>query len=74
LNIAASASLSVVPYAGSQSAYFPARRNVYAVDRPTEPYRNCIVMVLGDEADGTYGAHGRPVWGGRDPEHVNLYV
>jgi hypothetical protein len=74
LNIAATASLSLVPYAGSQSAFFPARSHVYAVDRPVEPYRDCIVLVLGDEADGMYGAHGRPVLVSRDPEHVNLYV
>ncbi|MEW6666379.1 MAG: hypothetical protein AB1512_14310 [Thermodesulfobacteriota bacterium] len=65
---------SLVPYAGSQSTFFPACRNAYALDHPREPYRDCIVVVLGDEADGTYGSHGRPLLGARDPEYVNLYV
>lgn len=72
MNIAATTSL--IPYTGAPSTFFPTRRDAYAMDRPCDPYRDCIVLVLGDEADGTYGPHGRPVLGSRDPEYVNLYV
>jgi hypothetical protein len=65
---------ALIPYTGYQSTFFSATRNAYAVDRPREPYRDCIVVVLGDEADGTYGSHGRPVLASRNPEYVNLYV
>lgn len=65
---------AVVPYVGTQAAFFPVRRAAYPVDHPYEHRRDSVVIVLGDEADGTYGAHGRPVWGSRNPEYVNLYV
>ena len=66
--------MSLIPYANSHSTFFPARRNAYPVDHPCEPYRDCIVVVLGDEVDGTYGSHGRPVLSSRNPEYVNLYI